>query len=54
MTKIFRNLRGHEPYPHQTATYEALAKIRPPLPQRERVRVRGNMYSQGTDRKRKK
>ena len=23
---IFKNLTGHEPYPHQIATYEALAR----------------------------
>jgi ATP-dependent helicase YprA (DUF1998 family) len=37
----FKTLTGHEPYPHQVETYEALAKIRSPLPLWERDRVRG-------------
>ncbi|MDI6890398.1 MAG: hypothetical protein QMC83_05580 [Thermodesulfovibrionales bacterium] len=39
-----KDLTGHEPYPHQTVTYESLAKLRYPLPQGERARVRGEFH----------
>jgi ATP-dependent helicase YprA (DUF1998 family) len=32
----FKTLTGHEPYPHQIETYEALAKIITPPPLREK------------------
>ncbi len=40
----FKTLTGHDPYPHQIETYEALAKIIYPRPLRERVRVRGKSF----------
>lgn len=40
----FKNLTGHDPYPHQMKTYETLAKIICPLPLWERVRVRGKSF----------
>ncbi|MEW6163031.1 MAG: hypothetical protein AB1606_06945 [Nitrospirota bacterium] len=45
MTKVFKNLTGYEPYPHQIETYEALAKIRYPFSRLWRMGeewVRGN------------
>ncbi|MEW6418529.1 MAG: hypothetical protein AB1480_10460 [Nitrospirota bacterium] len=35
----FKTLTGHEPYPHQIETYEALAKISSLSPLRERDRA---------------
>lgn len=42
---ILKKLKYYDPYPHQIATYEAMAKIIYPLPLWERDRMRGRACS---------